>query len=345
MSQGQPIGPALDKITQQTIGAQSQAGMNKQYMEMLRKMLSGEEVPMGGKVTHDEKGTKLEIPKGIGAMGTPGAPAQNLPVMSGQIGQMDTINPFVPSQQSASAADFAGLGPQDVSRALTGATGVEALRQQSISNLLRTYETFHGPLEQDFPVKVPMGPDGIPTTVSLREWQALPQDERDYALFVQTSKKLGDADIMSRREFEMLEPTERERFVRQAMEDPKLMAATKELATAGATKISIGERVSEKLALGKLKGQLYFSDPKWTSDIEKHLGSEDMQRKIFMESQKEGGDPELMRAEETISFIERKISVGGTIQDVKLSEDGRTMTWTVKWKSGDIEDISYVVRP
>ena len=97
--------------------------------------------------------------------------------------------------------------------------------------------------------------------------------------------------------------------------------------------------------MGKLKGQLYFSDPDWIDDIDKRLGSEDIQREIFMESQKEGGDPELMRAKKTIKFIEDKISVGGAIQDVKLSADGKTMTWTVRWKSGDVEDISYVVRP
>ncbi|MBE9593580.1 MAG: hypothetical protein IMF19_08875, partial [Proteobacteria bacterium] len=90
---------------------------------------------------------------------------------------------------------------------------------------------------------------------------------------------------------------------------------------------------------------LYFDDPEWIDDLSKRLSSEDMQREIFMESQREGGDPGLMKAEKAIKFIEDKISVGGTIQDVKLSEDGKTMIWTVEWKSGDIEDISYVIRP
>jgi hypothetical protein len=356
LSAGQPVGPAIHDITQKTIGAQSQAALNQQYMEMLRKMLSGEEVPAGGKVTIDEKGTKLEVPKGMGAIGAPGAvgtptptptgtPApMSLPTMPGSA-QLGAINPFAPSQPSISAADLAGLGPQDVSRALSGATSIEALRQQSIANILSARQ----PLEEDFPVKVPMGPEGILTTVSLREWKALPQDERDYALFVQASENLGDTDIISRREFKMLEPTEREQFVRAAMKDPAMKAVAKELSRAGAPKISIGEKiagkVAEKKALGKLKGQLYFSDPDWIDDIDKRLGSEDIQREIFMESQKEGGDPELMRAKKTIKFIEDKISVGGAIQDVKLSADGKTMTWTVRWKSGDVEDISYVVRP
>ena len=333
---GQPVAPALDQITQQNIGAQSQAALNRRYMGMISTMLGGGEVPAGGKLTRDEKGTKIELPAGLGTLKERGSGFSTMPGSA----QLGTINPFVHSQPGITGADLAGLGPQDVSRALSGAVNVEALKQQTIANLISARE----PLEERFPIALP----GV-GAVSLRQWKTLPQSERDYALFVHESKRLGDTDIMTRREFEMLEPTERERFVRAAMKDPKLKAATKELATAGATRISIGEKVAgkvaEKKALGKLKGQLYFSDPKWLDDIDERLGGEDIQRKVFMESQKEGGDPGLMEAKEAIKFIEGKISVGGTIQDVKLSEDGKTMIWTVKWKSGDIEDISYVVRP
>ena len=344
LSTGQPVGPALHDITQQNIGAQSQAALSQQYMEMLRKMLSGEEVPAGGKVTIDEKGTKLEVPKGMGATGTPGAVGTPTPAPTGlpDISQLGTINPFAPSQPSVSAADLAGLGPQDVSRALSGATSVEALRQQSIANIL---STFHDPLDRPYPVASETG-----EVISTREWKALPSSEREYLAYLHTAKKLGlPEEELTRKFFSSLEPTEREKFVRAAMDDPAMKATAMELSRAGAPKISIGEKiagkVAEKKALGKLKGQLYFSDPDWIDDIDKRLGSEDIQREIFMESQKEGGDPELMRAKKTIKFIEDKISVGGAIQDVKLSADGKTMTWTVRWKSGDVEDISYVVRP
>jgi len=345
MAAGQPIAPALNQITQQTIGAQSQAELNKRYMGMISKMLSGEEVPEGGKVTHDIKGTKIEVPKGLGTMGAPGAVGTPTPAGLPDMSQLGTINPFAPSQPGVSAANLAGLGPQDVSRALSGATNVEALRQQTINNMLRTMEAFHGPLEQPSPISYADG-----KTMTLREWKSLPADEREYLAYRHTAEGLGAPEKELTRDFFLtLEPTEREQFVRAAMKDPALMAATKELATAGATKISIGEKVAgkvaEKKALGKLKGQLWFSDPGWIDDVNKYIGGEDIQREVFMESQREGGDPELMRAEKTIKYIEDKISVGGTIQDVKLSADGRTMTWTIKWKSGDIEDISYVVRP
>jgi hypothetical protein len=336
MAGGQSIAPALNQITQQNIGAQSQVALNKRYMDQIGKMLGGGEVPAGWKLTRDEKGTKMEIPSEMGT-GT----GTGLPTQPGSA-QLGTINPFVPSQPSVSGADLAGLGPQDVSRALSGATGVEALRQQSIANML---STFYNPLDRPYPITSETG--GV---MSTREWKALPSSEREYLAYLHTAKKLGaPKKELTRKFFSSLEPTEREKFVRAAIDDPALMSAAKELAKAGATKVSVGEKiagkVAEKKALGKLKGQLWAHDPESIDAINKHLNSESMQRKIFMETQKEGGDPGLMKAKEAINFIESKISVGGTIQDVKLSADGKTMTWTVKWKSGDVEDISYVIRP
>lgn len=337
---GQSIAPALNQITQQNIGAQSQAALNKRYMDQIGKMLGGGEVPAGWKLIRDEKGTKMEIPPETGT-GAAGAGA-GLPTQPGSA-QLGTINPFSPSQPGISAADLAGLGPQDVSRALAGAVNVETLKQQTIAELTRART--RDPLDRPYPVTGETG-----ETMSTREWKALPSSEREYLAYLHTAKKLGAPKEELTREFFMsLEPTEREKFVRAAMEDPAMKATAMELSRAGATKISIGEKiagkVAEKKALGKLKGQLYFGDPDWIDDIDKRLGSEDMQRKVFMESQKEGGDPGLIKAKEAIKYIEDKISVGGTIQNVKLSKDGKTMIWTVKWKSGDIEDISYVVRP
>lgn len=241
---------------------------------------------------------------------------------------------------------MAGLGPQDVSRALSGAVNVEALKQQSRASALKARQAgIPGPLEGDFPIPHPeVG------TMTLRQWQSLPAEEKEFASYVHAAKKLGaPREELTRRFFSTLEPTEREQFVRAVMKDPAMKAAAMELSRAGATTVSIGEKVAgkvaEKKALGRLKGQLYFGDPDWIDDIDKRLDSEEMQRKVFMESQKEGGDPGLIKAKEAIKYIEGKISVGGTIQDVRLSEDSRTMIWTVKWKSGDVEDISYVVRP
>ena len=55
MSAGEPIGPALNQITQQNISTQN-------FMKMLQKMMGGE-IPQGGKITMDEKGMSMNIPK------------------------------------------------------------------------------------------------------------------------------------------------------------------------------------------------------------------------------------------------------------------------------------------
>ncbi len=51
MSEGKPIGPALNQVTQQNISAQN-------FSQMLTKILGG-----GGKFSMDQKGMKMDIPQ------------------------------------------------------------------------------------------------------------------------------------------------------------------------------------------------------------------------------------------------------------------------------------------
>jgi hypothetical protein len=111
-----------------------------------------------------------------------------------------------------------------------------------------------------------------------------------------------------------------------------------EMAKAGA--INLGTKLEEVKALTGLKGQLYFKDPKWTGDLSKHLSSEDIQNVMF-----KSADPTKTRSDETIKFIEGKvIAGGGVIVDARLDKDGKTGIWTVKWPSGDIEEIRQAVK-
>ena len=113
-----------------------------------------------------------------------------------------------------------------------------------------------------------------------------------------------------------------------------------------ASKISIGDRiagkVAEKKALSKLKGPLFFDDPGWIDEVAKHLGSENMSRKIFMYNQKHPGKSGLMEAREAIKYIENKISVGrGKIINEEWDESGEVKTWTVKYPDGEVKEITY----
>jgi len=166
ISSGQPIGAALNKITQQSISAQGQAALNKKYIEILSNMLGGK-IPEGGsfKLTSDSKGIKHEmfVPK---LDPSPEIAADMMsgnflnPSSSSSVGASDepgvttapaAVSPDIPTPTSAptpiptpastdvaspltmpdmSASDLAGLSAADVSRALSGALGVAELKQK-----------------------------------------------------------------------------------------------------------------------------------------------------------------------------------------------------------------------
>lgn len=109
ISADQPVGPALDKVTQQSIASQN-------FMKMMSRMLAGD-IPEGGKITVDGKGTSMVIPSNLlgtklageaGIKGTTPAQPTQTPTMS------DYLNPSN-SQSGFSASDLAGLTPKDIS--------------------------------------------------------------------------------------------------------------------------------------------------------------------------------------------------------------------------------------
>ena len=72
LMQGEPIGPALNQITQQNIAAQSQAAANKKTLQMLAEMLGGKLAP-GSSMKMDDKGNlKIDLPGSALTGGTEG---------------------------------------------------------------------------------------------------------------------------------------------------------------------------------------------------------------------------------------------------------------------------------
>ena len=254
----------LNRITQQNVSATSQAGL----IDLYRQILSGK-MP-GAKANLSEKGMNLTMPSqtlglgegaggagveghmgavsdlGAGVSGVPSAPAQptsNIPATQQEGGFLSKLlNPSVsqPGSGTIPPSALAGLSPQDVSAALSGALNIEQLRQKQIMNMMGLAKG--DPLESQFPIPHPEA--GI---ITQRQWSSLPTEEREFSAYVHAAKKLGAPnDELTREFFLTLEPTEREQFMRAAMEDPKLMEATKELATAGRTVIDIGGETLER---------------------------------------------------------------------------------------------------
>ena len=263
------LAESWNDITQQRIATQS-------YAKVLSKLLRGE--IEGGKFEISDKGTKMQFPNqkggtselgsvgdtsGLGVEGTPNA------------GMFRAANPFSPSQSGISAADLTGLTPQDISSAFQDTLGVEALKQKRVSDIVdmiykraQIEKMGREPLEDIYPVP---GPGGVYLT--LRQWRALPPDEKSYYIAKQQAAELGDKEFMSKEEWEMLQPTEREKFISAALKKPEIMRGAKELARSGATRITLGERreIEEMKDVVTRKSEVL--DPRYARTLEKELQS------------------------------------------------------------------------
>lgn len=363
----------INKMTQKSVAAQSQAGL----IDLYKQILAGK-MP-GAKANLSEKGMNLTMPSGALGMGGGGAeggigadsnldnimkmlsggggekppgiisgsgmsiPTQQTPNVltqteqAGKGGFLDKLLNPSDSQPGITPSDLAGLTPQDVSAALSGAMGMEQLRQKQIMSTFQMIQPSKvDPLEGEFPIQHPeAGP------MTLRQWNALPSSEKEFSAYVNAAKELGaPSNELTRKFFSSLEPTEREQFIRSALDKPEIMKGAKELARSGATRISIGEKLAEKKAFADIQGQLYFKDPDWVGDLSKHMSSKAVRSATVLSD-----DPGTTKAKEQVKFIESKISAGGgAIQDVKFAEDGKTMIWTIKWPSGDIEEVKHAIR-
>ncbi len=160
---------------------------------------------------------------------------------------------YVPNVNDAiSGADLAGLTATDVSQALSGATQVQSLRQrtqaadkaskrQKFNDLFDVM--YKNQLTRESAARTKKY--GQPTVAkpsaldqpfmggyTLREFQSLTPRAKEYTLAKGVAGNLGDKKFMSPEEWADTKPTDKERFLRAAMEDPKLMGAAKELAEA-----------------------------------------------------------------------------------------------------------------
>ncbi len=378
---GNPIGANVNAVTQQNIQSQN-------YMKLLQQLLGGG-IP-GSKLTADDKGVKFELPKGIFGQGMSQSTDQNLaPVAKPATSELNTnsnlmqmfggssnINPFVSSQPEITAADLAGLTPQDISSALGARFTAEQLGQKKaseIADMLYKQETLGiakenlglekekigisreevqrkresdvltflekmkpDKLDEVYPIPVPGK-----GKVSVREWEKLPDEYKRYALAASQYSAQDQEDFMSYEDWRNSTPTERERFLNAAMERPELMEAAERLAKAGAPVNVIETAVEKQKKLSQLKGQEYFNDPKWIEDLNKHIENTDFDN-VPGRGVEYTTNLKKAKTKERVNYIESKIRASkGEIVDVK--RQGKVGVWTVKWPSGDTEEISYAI--
>jgi len=342
LSQGQQAAPALDLITQEQIKKEEATATNENYMKMLQTILAG-----GGKISLDGKKTNISMDAdlmggGVGSeigdmsgrqvdRGTTGGKSTQPTQQQSQIQtQPQQRQPDIFEAMAASGVDLAGMTPQMIMQALQlGQTQKGSTADIAYKQALTRQADRAGQPGQPFPIAIP----GV-GQVDLKTWNAMPKDEQEYAAYAHTAKRLGDSDIMTKKEFmTKLDRTDREMFLREAMDDPKLMESAKELAASGATSISLGERLD-------IKAQKYFTDPKGlVADVDKYINTENVQSNLM---QHEIGSPERETAilTEKEKFIKGKIAAsGGKI--IKSELDGRDFVWTVKWPDKSITEVRY----
>lgn len=334
ISQGKPAGGALADITQQNISS-------TQYMKLLQKMLAG-----GGKMTIDKDNFNIKAPSAVLAGDdetgmTMGLPDENLLGMANplpspsdasadQVGQIGTgADVFA----GLTNVDLAGLTPQDISNALQiqsrrGYTGALAGEARARTREITPSYTI----------------PGTDVKVTRKEYVDLltkaPKDERTAAI-KNYEYAVSKGFEGSFEQFQDNSKTTHQKDYDAAVEGGYTGSFNEwmlRMRRAGATRISLGERVAEKEAFEDVKAKKYFTSPKGLAqDVDKYVNTEEVQNKLFALD-------ESQRGRETINekrdFIKGKITgSGGQIVDVEA--EGRTVIWKVKWPDGKTTEVKY----
>jgi len=385
------VGDVLGQGVQQQIGAESQSKVNAQYMKMLQGMLAG-----GGKINMDKDNINIKAPigafnnnsggqtpsmsSGTSALATPTNPSAGGGDWMKDFNMGGALNPSVspPDVMSANLAGLenvpqaqtqpsdiqpipremlAGLTPENVSQALSGAVSVNNLRESKISEVANRMlqerildyeirkdvidtaiklntEKEKNSLDMQFPIPV----TGL-GHVTLREWEALPLDTKSYEAYKFQSKiQNPDDPIMSQQEWKQSVSEDNKLAYLQGLKDhPELFKVAKDLASSGSTTVNIGEAVAKKAAIDEVDIKNYFRT-KLPEDVDKFISSKETRRDLIQYTEPKEKTKQTMLAKD--KFIRGKIvSTGGSIMDIVT--EGRTRIYKVKWKDGSTDEVKY----
>lgn len=336
---GEPIGKNVNAVTQQNIQSQN-------FMKILSKMLGS-----GGKATIDKDGLSFKAPtetiKGVfgseGMLGEhkavpePGVEIpktnqnqSNLSAFNLTPSQLGNVNPFVGSQSGITASDLAGLTTADISNIMQLGLGAEQLKQKKVNDIIDAmYKT---------------------AKISKINKEMEGKDERTVA---QKNYEYARAQGY-KGSFESWEKDARTTHMKDYEEAVKsgykgsFQTWLEKMATLGGVKISLSEKLTEMKEKEGLKGQLYFKNPDWIDDLGKYINGKEVRQKVLGAPGK--GDEynrnvAKIKTEETVGYIEGKVTAGGgEIVSRDYDKSTRTVTWTVKWPSGDTEKVKYVFK-
>jgi hypothetical protein len=353
MAEGKGIAPGANTVTQQNISAQN-------MMNMMRQLLG----PDGSKAIFSNTGMNLTVPpdqvnnlfgsalgnslgtdKRVGyspELTTPAQPPSATPTqVPVQGGGSSVANPFDGSGNSGlnfSASALAGLSTQDIATAL----GMQMKQKEAIAD--RPYkDLLVDNLRSEISAREPKfeipGVGKVNATQYLT-WEKLnkenkPNEVKLYEYAVGQGFKGSFMDFKESATTHKKDYSEAVKGGYKGTFNNWLL----EQAKAGRSIISLDAKLGEKKAMSELEGQLYFNDPKWVDDINKLAADFDKNQSWLIPEK----DRPLAKARIVVKGVKDKIEGGGgIIQDAIQS--GSTMTWTVKWPSGDIKKIKQSIK-
>ena len=321
MSAGQPVGPALNDITQGNIKAQN-------YTALLKKLLAG-----GGKMSMDKDNFSMKAP--VAALSSkletaqpsaPTAPSQvPSPVSTTKPIETDNdimsfLNPSSSPLDNLSGADLAGLTPGEISQALQFKFAQDELGQKKVSDLSDALYK-----------QVQMG-KLVAETEKLHSGEAdKPADIKTYEYAVKQGFKGSISD------FKDSSKTGHEKDYERAVEggySGDFNTWLTDMARAGA--INLGEIGKREEAKAGAESKSYFTSPKGlVKDVETHLNDNTQLGQWEM-----ADNPSKVKASMAAGYVRQKIvSSGGNIEGVRV--DGKNMVWTVKWPDGETSEVKY----
>jgi len=260
-------------------------------------------------------------------------------------------------------ADLAGVSPEMLSQALQFKMQQEQLGKKNIMDVLgmmtdiqrnKALENYYNQLgeqgkssaeiarireerlakgdtlDQEFPVQVP----GV-GKVTTRQWNALPKDTQDYAMYV--NSVLPREKVLNPQEFKNLDPTVQEKFLRRAMEDPELMKAAKELRESGAIRITTGEKAEAAAAIKRAtsaeEAWAQLHNPTQLNALVKKAVDDPVTANAIFAARDNPAEMTRIKGRTVAGVIDNMVRAGGGrfVKDTVLSKDGKTLTYTIKW--------------
>jgi len=370
--QGQNPISGMIPVGQQYLGAKSAAGLQQQYLQMLRQMLGG--MPAGAKMSGDKDNLSFKVPTSAlasggqnqggltGEYGDEFTPYQSGPMTAGgSVGAGEQpripgfLNPSSSPLGTISDANLVGLTPSDVAKAFGGASSVASfesqLKDKKFSdlvdaaykmNLMKQAETQSriatSKEMRGWAEMLRTSPLEVPGLgeLSFDDWKSLDTKTKAYSYYAFDAKQRGEG-VMPYNEWanQVDEPTIKEIYD-LAEADEGFKEFFFEQKKAGATRISLGEKKESWEAQADVKSKKYFTDPKgFAKDVESYKTSREFRIDTVDSTEKE-------KIQKVENYVRGKISAaGGKIDMNKSRVEGRTFIFVVEWPDGTTSEVRY----